>query len=361
VVEGKGAIKSAMGAKEETQELNSLSVQAVGELLGLKLPAKGMARCPFPSHEDSKPSFEVRSAGRRWICYSCNRRGGAIDLVMAVRNLTFIEAKRWLAIEIGMVSDGQRSRPMKRFTRAKPVVPPNSTDGSETPPDDVVYAALLAQAPLAASGRSYLQGRGLDSTMIARFRIGQMPGPTPIRELVRSYGFARVDAAGLLTKKSTPGRFRPIFPEGSLLFPYFEGKSIVYLQARLISENDRGGRWRNLNHRRRRIYNSDVIKRVDLQRIGICEGAIDVISATQLGHEAIGLIGVSAGLSNDQLIALRGKQVDLLLDWDVAGDERAQTMLEQLRRYGIAATRKLRPSPKSKDINDYLRQVSGPS
>ncbi|MBI1208191.1 MAG: hypothetical protein GC191_13010 [Azospirillum sp.] len=347
-----------MGAREETQALNSMTVQAVGTLLGLKLPVKGMARCPFPGHEDSRPSFEVRRSGRHWICYSCNRSGGAIDLVMAVRGITFIEAKRWLAQETGMAVDRRWSRAAVRPTRLTRVLPPVSSEAPETPPDHVLYAALLARAPLTSIGRDYLHGRGLDDTTIARFAIGQMPGANAIRELVCLYGFVRTEAAGLFTQKSTPDRLRPIFPKGALLFPYFEGESIVYLQARLVQKEDHGHRWRNLNHRRRRIYNADVLKRAELQRIAICEGVIDVISATQLGHEAVGLIGVSAQLSNEQLVMLRGKQVDLLLDWDAAGDDRARTMLQQLGRFGVAATRKLRPSPNAKDMNDYLRQVS---
>lgn len=345
------------GAREETQALNRLTVQTVGDLLGLKLPVRGMARCPFAGHDDSKPSFEVRSDGRRWICYGCDRRGGAIDLVMAVLGLEFLEAKRWLAESSHVSVDRRRPTAIRRRSESGPIPHPEPSEAPEAPPDQELYGALLARAPLLANGRAYLRSRRLEDTTIAVFGIGQMPDWKIIRELIRLYGFARVTAAGLLTQKSTSKQYHPIFPCGSLLFPYLEAGSVTYLQARLISDDPQVSRWRNLNYRRRRIYNVDVLARADVRRVAICEGAIDVLSAHQLGLQAIGLIGVSARLSNDQFVLLRGKQVSLLLDWDEAGEERARTMLKELGRYGVAATRKDRPLPGTNDVNDYLREV----
>lgn len=93
-----------MGTREDTQVLNGLTVQAVGNLLGIKLPANGMARCPLPGHDDDTPSFEVRRQGRRWVCYGCDKAGGAIDLVMAYYGKPFLEAKSWLAEKSGLGS-----------------------------------------------------------------------------------------------------------------------------------------------------------------------------------------------------------------------------------------------------------------
>ena len=348
-----------MGAKDEIRALNSLTVHVVGNLLGLKLPSRGMVRCPFPNHDDGKPSFEVRGGGRRWICYSCDRHGGSIDLVMEVRGLSFPNAMQWLAERSGFGVEGRNLRSYAFQNRIATIPASTACDAAETPPDHAFYAAFLAHAQLAASGQNYLQQRGLNDATITRFGIGQMPSFDVLRSLIRLFGFARIEAAGLLTQKSTPDRFWSIFPQDSLLFPYFEAGEIAYFQARVISDQADGSRWRNLNHRQRRLYNSDILARPDVRRVAICEGAIDVISAAQFGRGAIGLIGVSARLSDAELTALRGRQVDLLLDWDTAGDKRAVTLLRELKRFGIAATRKARPSPAASDVNDYLREVSG--
>ena len=123
-----------------------------------------------------------------------------------------------------------------------------------------------------------------------------------------------------------------------------------------MNDFDKSDRWRNLNHRHRRIYNTDVLRNSGIGRVAICEGVLDVLSSTQLGLEAIGFIGVSATLSESEKISLRGKQVDILLDWDDAGEKRATVLRDDLARYGVFATRKTAPRSGAKDVNDYLRE-----
>ncbi|MBK6800259.1 MAG: toprim domain-containing protein [Novosphingobium sp.] len=354
-----------MGAREDTKSLNNLAIQAVGALLGAKLPAQGMARCPLPYHNDTTPSFEIRSGGLRWICYRCDEKGGAIDLVIAARRLPFSEAKQWLAEASGLFARPLRQGVQQRRRPPAPVVPrqslrptqsPVPTDLGETQADHELYASLLGAAPLLSTGRNYLLGRSLSDRIIARFAVGQMPSVDAMIRLVDQFGFARVEASGLLTKTSTRDRYWPIFPAGALLFPYLEGGRVAYLQARIIMGEAKGSRWRNLNHRKRRLFNTDVLVASSTNHVAICEGAIDVLSAAELGRDAIGLIGVSARLTDAEMIALRGKQVDLLLDWDEAGDKRAVTLRKELSRFGVAATRKTAPKSGAKDVNDYLRE-----
>jgi DNA primase len=348
-----------MTAEEYTRALNDLTVQTVGNLLGIRLPANGMARCPFFGHDDDTPSFEVRQRGRRWVCYGCNKSGGAIDLVMAYQGKPFLEAKSWLAEKSGIGRRFAKPAPLETGRRSRSLPTQRALEQAtvaETPPDHSLYAELAARAPLRENGVTYLRRRGLSDTTLARFAIGQMPGIAVVRGLVARFGFGRVEACGLLTKQSTPDRYWPLFPEGALLFPYLEAGQIAYFQARVIDDTDKKNRWRNLNHRNRRLYNADVLTDVSVRRLAICEGVMDVLSATQLGCEAVGLIGVSATLSNVEIMAMRGKQVDILLDWDGPGETRATILRKELARFGVAATRKSAPRSGAKDVNDYLRE-----
>lgn len=348
-----------MEAKDDTRILNGLTAHAVGNLLGIKVPPRGMGRCPFPEHDDDTPSFEVRHHGRRWVCYGCNKAGGAIDLVMAYYGMSFLEAKSWLAekSQLGSVTGGHLSFDVRRVHReVLPKRPLDSGDAVEAPPDHAVYNELLGRAPLRDTGADYLRGRGLSDAIMVRFAIGQMSGVSVIRELVEKYGFKRVEACGLVTKRATPDRYWSIFPKNALLFPYFETGQIAYLQARTINDSDKANRWRNLNHRSRRLYNADILTDTRVRRVAICEGAMDVLSATQLGCEAVGMIGISAKLSDAEMMALRGRQVDLLLDWDEPGEKRATTLRKELARFGVAATRKNAPKSGATDVNDFLRE-----
>lgn len=93
------------------------------------------------------------------------------------------------------------------------------------------------------------------------------------------------------------------------------------------------------------------------KRFAVCDGVMDTLSAIGFGYSAIGLVGV-AGLKEEQIKRLRGKQVDILLDWDRPREKAAAELHKELRRFGIVSTRKTRPSPKARDVHDYLMEVT---
>lgn len=345
-----------MRAKEITQILNDLTIERVGSYLGVQLPANGMTRCPLPDHNDKTPSFEVRHHGRRWVCYACDQSGGAIDLVMACNRMGFLEAKRWLAGRSELFENSDRASLANRNRKRRTEAPcfGNGASPDETPPDCEIYRALLARAPMSTNGLEYLKSRRISNAIVDRFSIGQMPNSNLVQELVEEYGFDRVQSSGLLTKKSTRHKLWSILPQTTILFPFFEGREITYFQSRSIDDSDKSNRWRNLNHRRRRIYNIDALRNQSVKRIAICEGVLDTLSAIEMGCEAIGFIGVSAALSKDEMISLRGKRVDLFLDWDDAGEKRASALRKELARYGVAATRRTAPRSGATDLNEIL-------
>ena len=345
-----------MDFKEETNALNQISIQIVASWLGLKLPARGTVRCPFDDHTDSNPSFEVKTSGNRWICYGCNRSGGSIDFVKTYNSLSFLDAKRWLAAQAAV---GSPALPRRQIIASSQLTNPSQNDdGDETPPDYEVYEKLLQLAPLQQRGRQYLSERGISSNTIANFKIGQLnKNKAVLSELLRIYGFERLKDAGLLTQRSSPQNVRLLFQNGSLLFPFYESGSLTYMQARVIERTDIRFKWLNLNSRKRRIYNVDALLDKKAGNFAICEGIMDTLSAVELDYSGVGLIGVNTKFSNEQLIQLRGKHVDILLDWDPAGETKAQELQQTLRRFGIPSTRKSRPSANANDLNEYLMEL----
>ena len=172
--------------------------------------------------------------------------------------------------------------------------------------------------------------------------------------MIRDYGYRRLENAGLFTKSSTANNWRPLLPANSLLFPFIEGEQVAYFQARRLIVSKSQRKWCNLNHRKRRIYNLDAFFSIGHNPFAICEGPIDTLSAIELGYNAIGLLGVNMQLSEDYIRRLCGVEVVILLDWDAQGEARAAKLQDQLRRFGIAPTRKRRPAPGVTDVNDYL-------
>lgn len=342
-----------MGFREDTDILNRMSIQEVAGCLGLQIPVRKLAHCPFPDHDDTDPSFRIWSPGNRWSCFGCDRHGGAIDFVKYYTGTDFLAARQLLADRVPHGTTfsvaTQRSTAFEEFTDS-------SLPRTESPPDSDLYNTVLDHAPLHLSGREYLRRRGLSDATVSRSRIGQLPNTgNLLRDLISMYGFQRIKAAGMLTRSSTARKAQLIFPQQSLLFPFFENGELVYLQVRLLHHSTTGERWRNLSGRKRRIYNIDAISPIKHNSIAICEGVIDTLSAAELGLDAIGFVGVNMRLSENNFRQLRRKHVTILFDWDPAGESRAAALQQELRRHGITSTRKGRPLPSVNDVNDYLK------
>lgn len=58
--------------------------------------SKGQARCLNPDHPDERPSMYLAKRINKVICGSCNWRGDAIDVFMAINKVTFHQAVKAL-------------------------------------------------------------------------------------------------------------------------------------------------------------------------------------------------------------------------------------------------------------------------
>lgn len=344
--------------RRETEELNQIPIQTVGMLLGLTLPRSGSTNCPFKDHEDKNPSFVIKERPNRWICYGCGRKGGAIDLVKEYLQIDFLEAKKWLTVGSGKCRSVQKS--CEKPSPSNSTHPDTQTFKPEEQPDVELYEKFHELRPLQTNAQAYLAQRGITEKTIKAFRISQLSRQRPVlMKLLSDFGFERLKKSGVLTKQSTPQHCRLVFAQGSIIFPFIESGRIVYLQARKIGEVSNGRKWMNLNGRRHRIFNIDILTKDDIGAVAICEGVMDTLSAIELGFNAIGLMGVSAKIDVDDIKRLKNKNVDILLDWDERGCARAEKLQYELNRYGVVSIRKMRPSSNATDLNEYLMITRG--
>lgn len=346
-----------MDFRQSTDNLNKILIQDIAAWLGINLPKKGSTNCPFPDHEDKNPSFEIKTSGTRWICYGCNRNGGSIDFVKEYNKVDFVAAKHWLESRI---KNGRSNLPNPQKTTKKKIEDSGlSNKATDSREHSDVYVFLLTLCPLLTSGKDYLLSRGITAETMTAFKVSQIPSHSILPKLLSKFGFESIHAAGLLTKKSTVDAPRIIFPQNSIIFPFSEDGKAVYLQARTLAGAEQYGKWRNLNFHPRRIYNVDAITENSKQPFAICEGVIDTLSAIELKYAAVGMMGVSAKFTPDQIRALRKKEVEILLDWDAPGEKRAQSLREELNQYGVVSIRKKLPSTTATDLNEYLKEKRG--
>ena len=331
--------------RHQTKELNRVEIHEVAKLFGKSLPETGSTHCPFPDHEDKHPSFLISSSRDRWICLGCNRKGDSIDFVKSYNNLSFPEAKDWLAEHL-----------------TEPAVPPSLKQASQScnnemgaEPDIEVYERFLNHCPLLDDGRNYLTGHAISEETINNFRIGQIENNEKVADSMRNiFGLERLKSAGSIFGESDLNPIRLISPDQNIVFPFLKNGQAIHLQIEHFGSTGVNGRWRNPLTHRNQIYNIDALAASTSEPIAICEGVMNTLSAIELGYVAVGLMGATGSLAPDQLLQLRDRQVHILLDWDHEGNKKANNLQQMMNNYGIVSTRIFKPQMQGKKLNDYL-------
>lgn len=315
----------------------TVPILVAAQRLGVTLVDKRQQRCPFDDHPDETPSFSLDTAKNLYFCFGCGRGGSVIEFVAACQGIGKADACRWL---LGLPADAAASPPQSTLAPA-----PATTAGA----DPEVYIALLKLSPLGGSGLAYLAKRCITSATAAHFRVGQIGDPAAtLRALIRQFGAARVAASGLVTPR---GYIR--FPRNALLFAHHSGGLPLFLQSRRLDVGN--PRWMGLGGVGKIPFNLDAID--GAREIYLVEGAIDVLSAHELGRTAIGLPGTSAPLSAEICSRLRPKTIYLLPDKDDAGARIAAQTRQTLLRRGVQVT--IQNLGADKDLNDYLINERG--
>jgi DNA primase len=337
-------------APSEIEFAKRLDLRLICQRLGFSISRSGSARCPFPDHRDSSPSFHIWHATNTWKCFGCGRRGSTIDLVMALLNLKFPAAILWL--------QGRSFAPMlQQHLINEPPDFENIAAGhfSYVEPHGELYKYLLQASPLQLSGKLYLGQRRFSDAALRHFEIGQIESSVElVRKMVRRWGYASVESAGLLTKASTEASPQLLFRNGYLVFPFIRQGVYDYLQARAIDDTHQGPRWIALRSISPPVYNIDALGHCGEASVLICEGITDTISAFEMKRAAIGLVSANYMIPKAVIDKLRGCTVYLVPDRDRAGRAMGSRLREQLSRYGISHVVQNLQLP-FRDLNEQLR------
>lgn len=339
----------------DLERIKAIPIATVAADLGFALSPRGTGRCRLPGHPDQRPSFSLRSISNGFSCFGCQRSGSVIDLVMAMNNLDFLAACRWLDESyLNNISTQPRSR-RRPSTIQKTLPAPAPAQSSSHRVDPEVYGWILDQSPLSTSGRVYLQRRAFSPETIAHFRVGQIGDRTSLfRSALSAFGMPRLEEAGLVMQ----GRYGPLLclPSNYLLFPFLQGDIITYLQARR-ADDGKEYRWFCPAKLLPPPYNLDALAKPG-STITICEGITDVLSAHELGMHSIGLLGAMHDLGTDIIDHLIGRNVAIFADADRSGRSLAKRLSDRLAARGITVVSKQLP-PEANDLNDYLRSRRG--
>ena len=324
------------------------------DLIGRHVTLKKAGRsykglCPF--HSEKTPSFNVSPDRGTFHCFGCGEGGNAFGFLMRHENLTFPEAVRAMAAEVGVVvpqSGGGESGVVERVYEA-------------TRTAQALYREALASSG-AAHARGYLAERGIDSEIEERFGIGFAPDRwDAVGEALRA---ARVPAsvgerAGLLKERERGGHYDLL--RNRVVFPIQDVRGrIVAFGGRALGE-DQQPKYLNspetpVFRKREAFYGFphalEPIRRND--RAVVVEGYFDLIALHRAGvAETLATCGTALSDDHGRNLRRRTRNVVLLFDGDAAGRRAALRALEILLPHGLRVRAAALPS--GEDPDDYLR------
>jgi hypothetical protein len=298
--------------------------------------------CPIAGHDDQHPSVTMYTDSRghqRWRCWSGDdrHRGDALDLVIAVRHCSRREAIDWLANRIG---HGPEPAPPRRPDHAS--VQTNATVPLD--PAVVTYTTRCAQLLWTTQGapvRRWLRDRGLGDDVLRVNQVGADPG----RQILPR-------RRGLPAGNGLAATFPALDPAGT----------VRYVQTRYLEPRPGQPKYDNPASRygsnpRLAWLRPPVPRHPD--RLVICEGIPDALTAAQAGYHAVALLGTHAA---DPHVATRIAEhatrrklaLTAVVDADHAGRAAGERLAELLAANDLEL--RIAEPPEGLDLNAWAQR-----
>ncbi|MES2102271.1 MAG: DNA primase [Pseudomonadota bacterium] len=171
--------------------------EVVGRHVQLKKGGANLSGlCPF--HAEKSPSFTVSPSKQFYHCFGCGANGDAIRFLTEYSGMTFIDAVKDLAQQVGLQVPEEDSSPAEREQAAAQKQRRSTlTDVLAKAAD--AYRKHLKQSPRAID---YLKGRGLSGEIAAQFGLGYAPdGWRSLASVFPSYDNPLLEESGMVIAK----------------------------------------------------------------------------------------------------------------------------------------------------------------
>ncbi len=306
--------------------------------------------CPF--HNEKTPSFNVNSDRQIFHCFGCQEGGDVIAFLMKHDGLSFPEAARSLASDLGIEIPEERGSPEAglgtRIYEANDIA-------------QELYREALRK-PEGEIARSYLTSRGFDGAAADLFGIGFAPARwDAVAERLRKKRIAGdlgVKAGLLAERKSGSGHYDRL--RGRLTFPIHDVRGRVIGFGGRALEADQEPKYLNtpespVFQKRNTFYGyPDALESIRRSgRVILCEGYFDRIAFARadLG-EALATCGTALTADHGIQLRRRSREIVLVFDGDSAGHQATEKALAVLLPHGLRV--RAVSIPEGLDPDDYL-------
>jgi len=328
-------------------------VGLVGRYVELKQAGRNWrGLCPF--HNEKTPSFNVNPDRQIFHCFGCQEGGDVIAFLMKHSGLSFPEAARSIATELGIEIPEERDSGEAGLTA-------RLFEANEVA--QALYREALRE-PEGKIARNYLVSRGFDGRLADEFGIGFAPSrwdavATRLREK-RISGEIGLKSGLLVDRKSGQGAYDRL--RGRLIFPIQDVRGRVIGFGGRALEADQDPKYLNtpetpIFQKRQAFYGfPDALESIRRAgRVIICEGYFDRIAFARAGlGEALATCGTALSADHGLQLRRRTREVVLVFDGDRAGQAATEKALAVLLPHGLRVRAALIPG--GLDPDDYLRE-----
>ena len=282
--------------------------------------------CPF--HGEKTASFTVNPQRQMYYCFGCHVGGSAINFVMEMEHLEFVDAVKLLAEQAHM---------------ELPQMVGGREDAATKSQKERLYEANKQCARFFHSQLwkkeneqvlAYLYNRGLDDATIRMFGLGSTPPRSDgATQAMRSLGFTddELVTAGISVRRDgrvyDMFRQRAIFPiidaQGRVLG--FGGRALGDIKPKYLNTGDTP-----VFNKRLGVFAANLLKKQrGLKRVILVEGYMDVIALTQAGLPGVcATLGTALTIEQARLLKRYAPEIWVSYDGDAAGQKAILRALE---------------------------------
>ena len=285
-----------------------------------------VACCPF--HTEKTPSFSVNRNKQFFHCFGCGISGNAINFLMNLNNLEFVEAIEDLAAFAGVtvpreVAPYQADQKKEDLNSLYQLMDQTAN----------FYVQQLRTSDEGKKAVDYLKARGVNGDCANEFILGYAPNEW--KALANSFDHNALIKTGLLVNKEDGqayDRFR-----NRIIFPIRDKRGrIIGFGGRVM--DDSLPKYLNspettLFHKGNEVYGLYELlkKNPKPPQILIVEGYMDVISLSQFGiNYAVAALGTAVSLAHLNLLFRFSPEIVLCFDGDKAGLAAAWKAMESV-------------------------------
>src|SRR6266852_6132924 len=331
-------------------------VRVVGEYVRLKKSGQNFTGlCPF--HAEKSPSFAVHPTKQIYHCFGCGVGGDVFKFVMEMEKCAFPEAIRIVAEKCGISIPRPKERsPEERKENQQRTVLVEMHREAQT-----FFVKQLEGTLEGKAARAYLEDRGLDKDVLARFGIGYAPGGGDLllRHLKSKYAEKLLAESGLISRDQS-GRLFDRFRR-RITFPISnESGKIVAFGCRALGDDQP----KYLNSPETPIYSkSNVLYHMDRAKEGIrrqdfailVEGYMDAIAVARAGiSNVVASCGTSLAEPQIKLLGRFTKRVIVNYDPDNAGQTATERSISLLLEQDFEV--KVLALPGKADPDKFIRE-----